>query len=138
MGIYLPMIPEVIVSMLACARIGAVHTVVFSAFSPKALNIRLQITEAKVLITADGYYRRGKIINLKQNADKGIEGTKIKKVIVVCRAKNKIPWKKGRDFWFHELIEKESDFCKPAIMDSEDPLFILFTSGTTGKIRRKS
>jgi acetyl-CoA synthetase len=131
-GIYLPMIPEAMISMLACARIGAIHAVVFSAFSPASLNIRLQITEAKVLITADGYYRRGKIINLKQNADKGIKGTKVKKVIVVQRAKNKIPWKKGRDLWFHEIIEKESDFCKPAIMDSEDPLFILFTSGTTG------
>jgi len=131
-GIYLPMIPEAMISMLACARIGAIHAVVFSAFSPKALNIRLQITEAKVLITADGYYRRGKIINLKKNADKGIEDTKVKKIIVVQRAKNKIFWKKGRDFWFHKLVEKESDFCKPTIVDSEDPIFILFTSGTTG------
>ncbi|MBZ9571891.1 acetate--CoA ligase [Patescibacteria group bacterium] len=131
-GIYLPMIPEVVISMLACARIGAVHTVVFSAFSSAALNIRLKITEAKILITADGYYRRGKIINLKGNADLGIKETKVKKVIVVRRAKNKISWKGGRDFWWDDLIENENDFCQPRIMDSEDLLFILFTSGTTG------
>jgi acetyl-CoA synthetase len=134
-GIYLPMIPEAIISMLACARIGAVHTVVFSAFSSAALNIRLKITEAKVLITADGYYRRGQVINLKKNADEGIKRTKVRKVIVVNRLRdivNKIPWKAGRDFWWHTLIEKESDFCKPCLMVSEDPLFILFTSGTTG------
>ncbi|MBZ9578751.1 AMP-binding protein, partial [Patescibacteria group bacterium] len=93
-GIYLPMIPEVIISMLACARIGACHTVVFSAFSPAALKIRLKITEAKILITADGYYRRGKIINLKEAADEGIKETKVKKIIVVRRAENEIPWKK--------------------------------------------
>ncbi|MFQ6050007.1 MAG: acetate--CoA ligase [Candidatus Paceibacterales bacterium] len=131
-GIYLPMIPEVVISMLACARIGAVHTVVFSAFSPAALNIRLKITEAKILITADGYYRRGKLVNLKQNADEGIKETKIEKVIVVKRAKNEIPWNPQRDLWWHELIKKESGQCEPEVMDSEDPLFILFTSGTTG------
>ncbi|MDP2967088.1 MAG: AMP-binding protein, partial [bacterium] len=85
-GIYLPMIPEVVISMLSCARIGAVHTVVFSAFSPHALKIRLQDTEAKVLITADGYFRRGKIINLKENADEGAKETKVEKIIVVKRA----------------------------------------------------
>jgi len=126
------MVPEVVISMLACARIGAVHTVVFSAFSPQALKIRLQITEAKILITADGYFRKGKIINLKENADQGIKETKVKKVIVVKRAKNEIPWQKRKDLWWHDLVEKESDFCKPTIMDSEDLLFILFTSGTTG------
>lgn len=132
-GIYLPMIPEVIISMLACARIGAVHTVVFSAFSPHALKIRLEDTQAKFLITADGYYRRGKLINLKKNADEGIKGTKVKKVIVVKRAGNKIAWKKGRDYWYHELIEKQKDYCKPAVLDAEDLAFILYTSGTTGK-----
>jgi len=131
-GIYLPMIPEVIISMLACARIGAVHTVVFSAFSPAALKIRLQITEAKILITADGYYRRGQIINLKQNADEGIKETKVEKVIVVKRAENQIPWQEGKDFWWHELIKNESDECQAEVMDSEDLFFILFTSGTTG------
>jgi len=131
-GIYLPMIPEVIISMLACARIGAVHTVVFSAFSPAALRIRLQITEAKVLITADGYYRRGQIINLKEAADEGLKETKVEKVIVVKRAQNEIFWQNGRDFWWHEIVKEESDFCQPEIIDSEEPLFILFTSGTTG------
>ena len=141
-GIYLPMIPEVIISILACARIGAVHIVVFSAFSSQALKTRLQITEAKILITADGYSRRGKIINLKENADEGIkpssakategEGTKVEKVIVVKRAKNQIPWNSQKDLWWPELIKNESDKCEPEIMDSEDLLFILFTSGTTG------
>jgi len=132
-GIYLPMIPEVVISMLASARIGAVHTVVFSAFSPAALNVRLQGAGAKILITADGYYRRGKVINLKNAADKGLENTAVKKVIIVKRAKNKVNWKRGRDIWWHKLIEKESDFCKAKIMDSEDLLFLLATSGSTGK-----
>jgi len=131
-GIYLPMIPEVIISMLACARIGAVHAVVFSAFSPQALKIRLQITKAKILITADGYFRRGKVINLKENAEEGIKDTQVKKVIVVERAYNQITWKKGRDFKFHDLLETERGLCPSARMDSEDLLFILFTSGTTG------
>jgi len=153
-GIYLPVIPEVVISMLACARIGAIHIVVFSAFSPTALRVRLQDTEAKILITADGYYRRGQVINLKQNADEGIkpaflnafsfvkvdrdaesagEGTKIEKVIVVKRAVNQIDWTEGRDLWWHELIENEKDSCGPEIMDSEDIFFILYTSGSTGK-----
>jgi acetyl-CoA synthetase len=131
-GIYLPMIPEVIISMLACARIGAVHTVVFSAFSPEALKIRLRETEAKILITADGYFRRGKLINLKENADSGIKGTKVKKVIVVKRAKNKINFLKGRDYFWDNVTKGKSDYCKPVNVDSEDPLFILFTSGSTG------
>jgi acetyl-CoA synthetase len=130
-GIYLPMIPEIVISMLACTRIGAVHAVIFSAFSPAALKIRLKITEAKILITADGYYRRGQVVNLKQNTDEGIEETSVEKVIVVKRAKNEISWDE-KDLWFHELVEQESDKCEPEIMDSEDPLFILFTSGTTG------
>ncbi|MBC7074077.1 acetate--CoA ligase [Candidatus Parcubacteria bacterium] len=131
-GIYLPMIPEGIISMLACARIGAVHSVVFSAFSPTALKIRLQITEAKVLITADGYWRRGKIINLKESADEAIKDTKVERVIVVKRLGNEIPWQKERDFWFEELIAKENKECRAEEMDSEDLFFVLFTSGTTG------
>jgi acetyl-CoA synthetase len=131
-GIYLPMIPEALISMLSCARIGAVHSVVFSAFSAQALKIRLQITEAKVLITADGYWRRGKIINLKESADEGIKDTKVEKVIVVKRLGKEIPWNSQKDFWWHEIIERESDKCEAEVMDSEDPFFILFTSGTTG------
>ena len=132
-GIYLPMIPEVLISMLACARIGAVHAVVFSAFSPTALKVRLQDTEAKILITADGYFRRGKTICLKEVADEGIRETKVEKVIVVKRLKNEISWQEGRDFWLEDLIKNEKDFCEPEIMDSEDLLFILYTSGSTGK-----
>jgi len=132
-GIYLPMIPEVIIAMLGCARIGAVHSVVFSAFSSKALQIRLQDTKAKVLITADGYYRKGKIIDLKKNADEGIKKTDVKKVVVKKRAGNPVKMKAGRDLWWQELVEKESDKCEPASMDSEDLLFILYTSGSTGK-----
>ncbi len=132
-GIYLPMIPEVIISMLACARIGAVHSVVFSAFSPTALKVRLQDTEAKVLITADGYYRRGQVIDLKKNADEGVKETKVEKVIVVKRAGNQINWQEGRDLWYGEIIENESEECESEIMDSEDTLFILYTSGSTGK-----
>ena len=132
-GIYLPMIPEAVISMLACARIGAVHSVVFSAFSPSALRIRLQDTKAKILITADGYYRRGKLIHLKKAADEGVKETKVEKVIVVKRAKNEIPWQKGRDLWWDEIIERERDFCNATVMDSEDLLFILYTSGSTGR-----
>lgn len=131
-GIYLPMLPEVVIAMLACARIGAVHTVVFSAFSPPALMIRLKITGAKVLITADGYYRRGQVINLKANADEGLKETEVRKVIVVKRAGNPVAWNKRRDIWWHDLISGEKDYCRPKIMDAEDLLFILFTSGTTG------
>jgi len=144
-GIYLPMIPEIIFSMLACARIGAIHAVVFSAFSPNALKARLDDTETKILITADGYYRKGKIINLKANADEGIKNTKVEKVIVVKRvysvrnssisngANNEISWNSEKDIWYDELVKNESDSCPAEIMDAEDLLFILYTSGSTGK-----
>jgi acetyl-CoA synthetase len=131
-GIYLPMIPEVVIAMLACARIGAVHAVVFSAFSPSALKVRLEDVQAKVLITVDGYYRRGSTVNLKENADQGVKGTKVEKMIVVQRAKNEIKWNKNRDCWWHDFLSV-NDYCEPEIMDSEDPLFILYTSGSTGK-----
>lgn len=131
-GIYLPMIPETIISMLACARIGAVHVVVFSAFSPQALRIRLQITEAKVLITADGYFRRGKIINLKANADEGIKETQVEKVIVFKRLGNEINWDSEKNFWGHQIMEDEPEFIEAEVMDAEDMLFILATSGSTG------
>ena len=119
-GIYLPMIPEVIIAMLACARIGAVHVVVFSAFSPAALRIRLQDTGAKVLITADGYYRGGQMVNLEKNAREGIEETKVKNLVVVKR--------KGVSLWF-----REKDSCQAEVMDAEDLFFILYTSGSTGR-----
>jgi acetyl-CoA synthetase len=132
-GIYMPMIPEVVIAMLAAARIGAVHTVVFSAFSPTALKTRLIDSEAEVLITADGYYRKGELIDLKSNADEGVKETKVKNMIVVKRAGNKVDWQEGRDLWWQDIIAKESSECEPEIMDAEDPLFILYTSGSTGK-----
>jgi len=132
-GIYLPMIPEVQIALLACARIGAPHNVVFSAFSSDSLNVRLEDAEAKVLVTSDGYYRRGKVVNLKESADEGIKNTKVEKVVVVKRAGNEVKMVDGRDYWWHELIEKAEPYCEPEEMDAEEPLFYLYTSGTTGK-----
>jgi len=132
-GIYLPMIPEVQIAMLACARIGAIHSVVFSAFSSEALRYRMEEVKSKVLITVDGYYRRGKLIDLKSKADEAVKGTKIKHVIVVKRANLKVNWTKGRDHWWDVLMKDAEQYCEPKIMDSEDTLFILYTSGTTGK-----
>lgn len=132
-GIYMPMIPETYVAILACARIGAPHSVVFSAFSSDSLRVRLEDAEAKLLITADGYYRRGKVVNLKANADEGIKGTNVEKVVVVKRAGNEVNMVEGRDFWWHELMEKAVPECEPEVMDAEDMLFLLYTSGTTGR-----
>ncbi|MCS7120726.1 MAG: acetate--CoA ligase [Nitrososphaerota archaeon] len=132
-GIYLPMIPEVQIAMLACARIGAVHSVVFSAFSGASLRDRMIDAGAKVLVTADGYYRRGKPVNLKENADAGVEGTSIEKVVVVKRLGSEVKMVEGRDYWWHELMKDAEAYCEPEVMDSEDMLFILYTSGTTGK-----
>jgi len=132
-GIYLPMIPEVQIAMLACSRIGAVHSVVFSAFSGQSLKDRMEDAEAKVLVTADGYYRRGKVVDLKSQADLGIEGTTVKHVVVVKRTGAQVNMVEGRDFWWHDLMPKATLYCEPEHMDSEDMLFTLYTSGTTGK-----
>jgi acetyl-CoA synthetase len=132
-GIYLPMIPEVQIAMLACTRIGAVHSVVFSAFSAESLKARLKDAEAKVLITANGYYRRGKLLDLKAEADKGVEGTSVKDVVVVKRADLDVNMLDGRDHWWHELMKDAAPSCEPEVMNSEDMMFILYTSGTTGK-----
>jgi len=121
------------IAMLACARIGAIHSVAFSAFRGKSLQERMIDAEAKVLVTADGYYRRGKQVNMKAEADKGVEGTSIQKVVVVKRMGINVNMVEGRDYWWHELMEKAEDYCEPEVMDSEDVLFILYTSGTTGK-----
>lgn len=130
--IYLPLIPEVIVSMLACARIGAVHSIVFSAFSEKSLQDRIKDGKSKVLITADGYYRKGKREDLLKKVIKGIEGTKVRKILVVNRLNKKI--KLDKKFVSYEKeMKKAENYCEPVIMNSEDPLFILYTSGTTGK-----
>ncbi len=130
--IYMPMIPEVIIAMLACTRIGAIHSVVFSAFSSDALRTRILDSDAKVLVTADGYYRRGKLINLKEQADEGKKGTSIRKTIVVRRADNNVRMGPN-EYWWHELREKVDDYCEPTKMNAEDIAFILYTSGTTGK-----
>jgi len=132
-GIYMPMIPESLVAMLACARVGAAHSVVFSAFSPDSLKDRLLDADAKVLITADGYYRRGKPLNLKKNADKGADGSPVEDMVVVKRAGVDVDMMEGRDHWYGDLMEGASAEHEPAVMDSSDLAFILYTSGTTGK-----
>lgn len=138
--IYLPMIPELPVSMLAVTRIGGIHSVVFSGFSAQALAERIVDAKAKVLITADGFYRRGKVIELKKAADEAIKiaeerGVKVEKVIVVKRAGNEVHMVSGRDYWYHELIKEapEKAYVKPVPRKADDVLFILYTSGTTGK-----
>jgi acetyl-CoA synthetase len=132
-AIYMPMVPETIISMLACARIGAVHAVVFSAFSSEALKYRLENLGAKVLISCDGYYRRGQIINLKPNVDAGIEGTGVEKVVVVRRAKNEVTWNEKKNFWYDELMKDETENFSAEVMDAEDLLFVLPESGTSGQ-----
>jgi acetyl-CoA synthetase len=132
-GIYLPMIPEAVIAMQACARLGAAHSVVFSAFSPDSLRDRMDDAGAKVLITADGYYRRGKAIDLKKNADEGVAGTPVKKVVVVKRLDGSATMTPGRDVWYHDLVAKASAECPAEPLDSEHLAFLLYTSGTTGK-----
>ena len=134
--IYLPMIPELAIAMLACARIGAIHSVVFAGFSSEALKDRVQDSSAVMLITADGSYRNGKIVSLKDNADNALkECPTIKNVILVKRTGISINFAKGRDYWWNDLMndKKLTDACEPESMHSEDSLFILYTSGTTGK-----
>ena len=132
--IYMPMIPEAAVAMLACARIGAIHSVVFGGFSPDSLAGRITDCDSNIIITADEGIRGGKIIPLKENTDAALKlCSSIKKCIVVKRTGNDINWVKGRDIWYHEEISKVSSECQPEEMDAEDPLFILYTSGSTGK-----
>jgi len=134
--IYLPMIPEAAIAMLACARIGAIHSVVFSAFSSSALQDRIRDGQSKMVITSDVSYHAGKTIPLKRNVDAAVkECPTVEKTITVRRGPGQATMKKGRDFWWHEEISKpdiNSD-CPPAIQESEDPLFILYTSGSTGQ-----
>jgi len=135
-ALYLPMIPELAIAMLACARIGAAHTVIFGGFSAEALRDRINDAQAKVLVTADGGWRRGNIVPLKRNADEALTGTpSIRHVVVVRRIGEAAPIhvQEGRDHWWHRLMADAPARCEPEAMDSEDLLYILHTSGTTGK-----
>ena len=132
--IYLPMCPEAAIAMLACARIGAVHSVVFGGFSSAAIKDRLNDSQAKLVITADGGYRRGAIVPLKKNVDEALkDNTVVERVIVFRRANNEISIAEGRDVWWHREMEYVDAQCEPEALDSEDPLYILYTSGSTGK-----
>ena len=132
--IYMPMIPEAAYAMLACARIGAIHSIVFGGFSAEALKDRIEDAQAKVVITADGAFRKEKPYMLKPVVDTALEGeTPVKKVLVVERNNEDVTWKAGRDYSYNELIKGKSSICEAEVMDSEDPLFLLYTSGSTGK-----
>ncbi|VEG91738.1 acetate--CoA ligase [Legionella spiritensis] len=131
-GIYLPMIPEAAIAMLACARIGAVHTVIFAGFSATALHQRLQAAQCKLLITADSYQRGGKQFHLKTQADEATQSTGIK-TLLIKNSDTPAPFNPEKDYWWHQLKQEARTDCEPEIMDAEDPLFILYTSGSTGQ-----
>ena len=132
--IYMPMIPEAAVAMLACARVGAIHSVVFGGFSPDALAGRIQDCDSSLIITADEGIRGGKPIPLKANTDAALKSCPMcKTVVVVKRTGGKIDWAEGRDYWYHDITSAQSEECQPEEMNAEDPLFILYTSGSTGK-----
>ena len=133
-AIYMPLIPEAVVAMLACARIGAVHSVVFGGFSADALLSRIQDADAKLVITADGGFRKGSAFALKPAVDEALQGqTNVSQVLVVKRTGQETAWVEGRDIWWHDLVDRQSTSHTPESFDSEHPLFILYTSGTTAK-----
>ena len=133
-AIYMPLIPEAAVAMLACARIGAIHSVVFGGFSADALLSRIQDADAKLVITADGGFRKGAPFALKPAVDEALNGkTNVEKVLVVKRTGQETAWNNDRDIWWHDLVDRQSSTHAPASFDSEHPLFILYTSGTTAK-----
>src|SRR5262249_43023903 len=132
--LYMPMIPELAIAMLACARIGATHSVVFGGFSAEAVADRNNDAKAKLLITADGGWRRGKIVPLKENVDATLaKSPTTEKCVVFNRCNHAVEMKPGRDFWWHDLMAKASPVCPAEGFDSEHPLYILYTSGSTGK-----
>ena len=133
-AIYMPMVPEAIVAMLACARLGVMHSVVFAGFSATALRARIEDAEAKLVITTDGQYRRGSAVSLKTAVDEAVAGQScVEHVLVVRRTGIDVPWTEGRDLWWHETVENAAAEHSPEAFDSEHPLFLLYTSGTTGK-----
>ncbi|MGH2801397.1 MAG: AMP-binding protein, partial [Thermoleophilaceae bacterium] len=133
-AIYMPMIVELPVAMLACARIGAPFTVVFGGFSAEALAGRINDSEARLLVTADGGYRKGSVVQLKRNADDALaQTTTIEKVLVVRRVGQEVPWAAGRDVWWHDVVARQRPDCPAEPMDSEDMLYLLYTSGTTAR-----
>jgi acetyl-CoA synthetase len=133
-GIFLPMIPEVVVAMLACARIGAPHNVVFGGFSVESVKERMEVSEAKALITVDGARRKGKTAPIKENVDEAMGDLKsLETIIVVQHAENDAPMTEGRDHWYHEVVEAADDECPAEGFDAEHPLFILYSSGSTAK-----
>jgi acetyl-CoA synthetase len=133
-AVYMPLVPELVIALLACARIGAPHTVIFGGFSAESLSGRIQDCKAKVLLTADGGYRRGKLVPLKENADAAAAlCPTLKHVVVYRRTGTQVNWSPGRDHWWHELEANASSDCPPEPLDSEHPLYILYTSGSTGK-----
>jgi acetyl-CoA synthetase len=133
-AIYLPMIPEAVVAMLACARLGVLHSVIFAGFTATALGARIDDAEAKLLITADGQFRRGKPAPLKEAADQAVAGAdSIEHVLVVKRTGVDVPWTEGRDVWWHDVVDSASPEHRAEAFDAEHPLFLLYTSGTTGK-----
>ena len=133
-SIYLGMIPELPIAMLACARIGAVHSVVFGGFSADSLGDRIRDAECKVLVTADGAWRRGDVVSLKDAGDDAMaESPSIEKCVVVRRTENDVTMQEGRDVWYHDLVADQPVECEPEVMNAEDMLYILYTSGTTGK-----
>ena len=133
-SIYMPMIPEAVAAMLACTRIGAVHSIVFGGFSPHALRDRIEDSDCQTVITADEGVRSGKPVPLKENVEKAIDGlSSVHSVITVKRTGNPVTWNADRDIWYHEAVAAASTECEPEPMDAEDPLFILYTSGSTGQ-----
>jgi acetyl-CoA synthetase len=133
-AIYMPMVPEAAISMLACARLGVIHTVIFGGFSSEAIKDRVNDCQAKVIITADGGWRRGKIVELKANVDRALAGTPtVERVIVLKRSGQDVPMVPGRDIWWHEAVAGKPTTHKAAAFGSENPLYILYTSGSTGK-----